>query len=125
MQPMQHPSTVVRTYSTNTFGRAISAMGSHHFVVDHAVYQEGPGEQPGPIDYFLSGLTACGVLMLERRARQHGVPLDGIDVQVEAYRRETAEGPGPTTLKSVTVRFEFTGPTEGQAQELVDFYKRN
>lgn len=125
MQPAQHPPSVVRSYSTNTFGRCNSAMGNHHFVVDHAVYQEGPGEQPGPIDYFLSGITACGVLMLERRARQRGVPLESIDVGLEAYRREAAEGPGPTTLKSIAIRFELVGPTEGQAQELVDFYKRN
>ncbi len=125
MQPTQHPPTVVHSYSTGTFGRCISAMGNHHFVVDHAVYQEGPGEQPGPIDYFLSGVTACGVLMLERRAKTGGIPVEGIDVQLEASRRETAEGIGPTTLKSVALRFEFVGPTEAQAQELVDFYKRN
>src|SRR5438874_13107139 len=84
MQPPVVQPGVVRSYQTRTFGRAISAMGDHHFVVDHAVGQEGPGEQPGPVEFFLSGVSSCGVLMLEREARNRGIPVDWLEVTVKA-----------------------------------------
>lgn len=125
MQP-QYPSYVVRSYSSGTFGRCLANAGSHHFVVDHATYQEGPGDQPGPVEYFLSGLTSCGVLMLEREARNRGIPMQWLDVRVEATRRPAPErSEGPATFEHVGVHFELAGPTEDQARELVEHYKRN
>ena len=124
-QPLVQPG-VVRSYQTRTFGRAISAMGDHHFVVDHAVGQEGPGEQPGPVEFFLSGVSSCGVLMLEREARNRDIPLEWLEVTVKAVRRDPASNPGgPMTFQSATVEFELVGPTQDQATALVDHYKRN
>ncbi len=125
MQPQIVQPGVVRSYQTRTFGRAISASGSHHFVVDHAAGQEGPGEQPGPVEYFLSGVSSCGVLMTEREARNRDIPLDGLEVTISAVRRDSAsQGGGPMTFQSVAVEFELVGPTEAQARELVEHYKR-
>ena len=92
----------------------------------HAVGQEGPGEQPGPIEFFLSGVSSCGVLMLEREARTRGIPVDWLEVTVKAVRRDPAghQG-GPMTFQSATVEFELVGPTQEQATELVEHYKRN
>jgi uncharacterized OsmC-like protein len=126
MQPPVVQPGVVRSYQTKTFGRGISAMGDHHFVVDHAVGQEGPGEQPGPVEFFLSGVSSCGVLMLEREAKNRGIPLEWLEVTVKAVRRDPASHQGgPMTFQSATVEFELVGPNEDQATELVEHYKRN
>ena len=123
---MQYPPSTVRSYSTGVFGRCISAAGSHHFVVDHAAYQDGPGEQPGPVEHFLSSVSACGVLMLERQAKLRGIPVQHIDVRVEGVRRPLLEqDEGPTTLERVSIFFEFAGLSQAQAETLVDYYKRH
>lgn len=123
---MQYPPSVVRSYSSGVYGRCISQAGTHHFVVDHAVNQDGPGEQPGPVEHFLSSVSACGVLMLERQAKLRGIPVQHIDVRVEGVRRALDETfGGPTTLERVAVAFEFTGPSQQEAEVLVDYYKRH
>jgi uncharacterized OsmC-like protein len=115
----------VRSYQTKVFGRCISALGDHHFVVDHAVGQEGPGEQPGPVEYFLSGVSSCGVLMVEREAKNRGISLQSLEVTIQAVRRDpTGHSGGPMTFQSAAVDFEFVGPTDAQATELVEHYKR-
>lgn len=124
MQAPPQPPTV-RSYQTATYGRCISSVGDHHFVVDHSKAQDGPGDQPGPVEYFLSGITACGVLMTEREARARGIPLHWIEVSISAVRRESASvAQGPMTFQSAHVEFDMRGPSEAQAQELVDHYKR-
>lgn len=121
--PPQPP--IVRSYQTATYGRCISSVGDHHFVVDHSQAQDGPGDQPGPVEYFLSGVTACGVLMTEREAKARGIPLNWIDVRISAVRRDPATvAGGPMTFQSAAVEFDMRGPTEAQARELVEHYKR-
>jgi hypothetical protein len=64
--------------------------------------------------------------MLEREAKNRGIPVDGLDVRVEAIRPPATERPeGPATFARVGVHFELVGPTADQAQALVDHYKRN
>ena len=125
MNPSIVQPGTVRSYQTRTFGRCISAVDDHHFVVDHSVGQEGPGEQPGPVQYFLSGVSSCGVLMVEREAKNRGIPLQSLEVTIRAVRRDPS-GPagGPMTFQSAAVDFAFVGPTEAQAIELVEHYKR-
>jgi uncharacterized OsmC-like protein len=124
VQPSVVQPQGVRSYQTRTFGRCITAVGSHHFVVDHSVRQEGPGEQPGPVEYFLFGISSCGVLMTEREARNRGISLQSLEVRIEAVRRDAADPPGgPMTFQSASVEFDFVGPTEAQATELVEHYK--
>ena len=121
--PVVQPGAV-RSYQTRTFGRCISAAGGHHFVVDHTVGQEGPGEQPGPVEYFLSGVSSCGVLMVEREAKNRGIPLQWLEVTIQAVRRDPAgHTGGPMTFQSASVDFDFVGPTPAQATELVEHYK--
>jgi uncharacterized OsmC-like protein len=121
--PPQPP--IVRSYQTNVYGRCISNVGDHHFVVDHSRAQDGPGDEPGPVEYFLSGITSCGVLMTEREAKARGIPLHWIDVRINAVRRNPATATSPhMTFESATVEFEMRGPTEAQARELVEHYQR-
>ena len=55
----------VRSYSTGTLGRAISNARNHHWVADDA-----GGEELGAGEFFLSGITACAVNMIERIASE-------------------------------------------------------
>ncbi len=122
----QAPTFIVRTYSTGIPSRAISATREHHFVVDDTVAHGGPGEQPSPSEYFLSGVTSCAVLMLEREARSRGIPLERVDVALEAVRDPSAPPAGEyTTFQRVAMTFELVGPDEEQAHTLVDFYQHN
>ncbi len=122
----QAPTFVVRTYSTGISSRAISASREHHFVVDDTVAHGGPGEQPSPSEYFLSGVTSCAVLMLEREARSRGIPFERVDVTLEAVRDPGAPPAGEyTTFQRIAMAFELVGPDEEQAQTLVDFYQHN
>ena len=65
------PTYVAETYSSGTRGRALSKIRTNHFVVDDpaSLPYEGPGEAPNAGEIFLSGITACAVLMIERLAR--------------------------------------------------------
>jgi uncharacterized OsmC-like protein len=122
----QAPAFVVRTYSTGIASRAINETRGHHFVVDDTVAHGGPGDEPSPSEYFLSGVTSCAVLMLEREARSRGIPLEQANVSLEAARKpDTAPPAEHATFQRVAMRFELVGPSEEQAHTLVDFYQHN
>jgi uncharacterized OsmC-like protein len=122
----QAPSFVVRTYSTGIRSRAINEARGHHFVVDDTIAHGGPGEEPSPSEYFLSGVTSCAVLMLEREARSRGIPLEQVEVAIEATRKaEDAPPARHATFQRVALAFQLTGPSEEQAHTLVDFYEHN
>jgi len=64
----------VRSYSTGTLGRAICNARTHHFVADD------PGkDEVGAGEFFLSGIAACAVNMVERLANQDTIPLQWMD----------------------------------------------
>lgn len=125
MQPSAS-TFVARTYSTGFPSRAISEVRAHHFVVDDTVAHGGPGEEPSPSEYFLSGVSSCAVLMLEREARSRRIPLEQVEVTVEGTRKPDEAPPAEhATFQRVALRFELVGPSEAEAQTLVEFYQRN
>jgi uncharacterized OsmC-like protein len=122
----QSPSFVVRTYSTGISSRAINEVRGHHFVVDDTVAHGGPGEEPSPSEYFLSGVSSCAVLMLEREARSRSIPLEQVEVTIEADRKPYGTPPSEhATFQRVALAFALVGPSEEQAHTLVDFYQHN
>lgn len=109
----------VRSYSTGTLGRAICNARTHHFVADDA-----GGDEVGAGELFLSGISACAVNMVERLANEGGVPLDWMDVGVEAFR-DPAKVPGERAIyDAIKVNFEMWGVDDDQAHELVETWKR-
>ena len=118
-------TTTARSYSSGTRGRCITNARTNHFVVDDADYSGGPNEAITAAESFLSGITACAVLMVERLARERDVPLKRMDVSIEAMRDREAAREEYSVYDRVRMRFELTGPSEAQARELVETYKRH
>jgi uncharacterized OsmC-like protein len=107
---------LVTSRSTGVRGRALNSARMHHFVVDS---QAGPGEALFPAEVFLSGVSACAVHLVERFADEHGVPLQHADVEIEGLRLTT----DPTRFQRVEMRFVLQGPSQEQAEELVQAYQ--
>jgi uncharacterized OsmC-like protein len=123
---MQAPPTVVLASTTDVFGRCAIEAGPGGFPVDHPTSQDGPGEYPGTIDHFLSGVASCGVLMVEYQAKLREIPLHRLAVRLEAHRGAPgARVPDRSLFDSIALHFEFEGPSEDQAQVLVEHYKRH
>lgn len=114
----------VRSYSTGTNGRSITSARANHFVVDDPDYAGGPNEAITAGEAFFSGLTACAVLMVERVARDRQYPLRWLDVSLDATRDMEAVHEVHSLYDRVHMRFELTGVSDDQAQELVEVYKR-
>ena len=113
------------TASSGIPGRALGRVRTNNFVVDDYAFPpyNGPGEEPGPAELFLSGVTACAVLMLERIARLEGLPLEHVRAGMEAARDPDAQRPGPPTFDSARLTFAFRGLTNEQAGLLVETFK--
>jgi uncharacterized OsmC-like protein len=109
----------VRSRSTLTPGRSISEIRQHQLVIDEPTHLGGPGEEITPADAFLAGVAACGVLLVQGRARDTSVKLDSIDVRLEAVRdrRDTS------IFQRIDMLFHLTGPSPAQALDLVEHYK--
>ena len=109
----------VRSRSTATPGRSINEIRQHQLIIDEPTHLGGPGEQITPADAFLAGVSACGVLLVQGRARDISVNLDSIDVQLEAVRHRT----DTSIFQRIDMLFQLRGPTQAQALDLVEHYK--
>jgi uncharacterized OsmC-like protein len=113
-------------YSSGTPGRAIVQVRSNHFVTDDpstpSSYYNGPGEAPGSLELFLSGVVSCAVLMLERIARAEGRALGPIRAEMEASRDPSSPAQ-PPVLDSARLTFVFTGLSREEAGQLVETFK--
>ncbi len=108
-----------RSYSSSTPGRAICNSRNHHFIAD-----EFGSEEVTAGEYFLTGLTACAVNMIERTAKELDAPLQSLDVLAEGtYKRN--KGMEPRTLfHEVKMQFQFVGVSNELAETLVATYHK-
>jgi len=109
----------VRSASTATPGRSISQVRDRQLVIDEPTHLGGPGEEVTPADAFLAGVSACGVLLVQGRARDTAVRLEKIEVNLEAIRRRS----DTSVFQRIDVTFRLAGPSQQQAVELVEHYK--
>jgi uncharacterized OsmC-like protein len=91
-------------------------VGVHHFVIDNAA---GPNEEITPADAFLAGISACSVLLVETFAQQAAVPLQRAEATIEGTRLAG----NPSRFERINLRLELAGPTQAQAEELVEQFK--
>ncbi len=116
----------VRSITSGTPGRVLCSARGQHWVVDEPASAGGPGEAVGPVEAFFSGISACAVGMVERLAIESEVPLQWAEVSIEELRHREARPARDnlTVLDEVRLRFDLTGPSQEQGQELVEAYKR-
>ena len=117
-------TSAARSYTSGTPRRCICSARNQHFVMDDADYSGGPNEALIAAEAFLTGITGCAVLMTERVALDRNIPLDYLDVSIEAGRDMDSRPSEHSVYDRIHMRFELTGPNEAQAEELVGVYKR-
>jgi uncharacterized OsmC-like protein len=114
----------VRAASTDTFGRVLCSVRDHHFVVDGPVQNGCPGEEVTPSEFFLSGVAACGVELIQVLAKSQSVPLNGISVGIEGRMdRSNPVRPDVSLFNSVRLQFRMKGVSNDEARQLVEAFK--
>jgi uncharacterized OsmC-like protein len=115
----------VDAQSTETFGRVLCGCRNHHFVVDGPVQNGCPGEEVTPAEYFLAGIAACGVELVEVIAREKNVPLRSVRVAISGEMdRSRPVRPDVNLFNSVRLEFDLGGVTSEQGADLVTAFKR-
>ena len=113
------------TYSSGKPGRALQQVRTNHFVIDDAAFEpyNGPGDAPNASEYFVSGITGCAVLMMERIARTEGLPVENVHVKMKVTLDPEAERDKHTVFDKAHMHFSFAGVDDEQASRLVDIFK--
>ena len=106
----------VRSYSSGMVGRALNSARTNHFILDSP---SGPNEALTNGEAFLSGISSCGVTLIEGYAQQHSIPLRRIQVTIEGVRSLAT----PNRFQAINMHFELAGVDQAQAAELVETYK--
>ena len=105
----------VHSASTSTPGRAVNKVRNHQLVIDEPTHLRGPGEA------FLAGVSACGVLLVQGRARDAGIQLEQVEVNIEAIRHRS----DTSVFQRIDMLFRLAGPSETEANDLVEHYKNH
>jgi uncharacterized OsmC-like protein len=106
----------VKSYSSGTVGRSLNAARGHHFVIDGSSL----AEEVTSVEAFLSGISSCGVNLVEGAARDAGVPLRRTEVTIDGVRNPQDSA----RFERIDLRFVLTGPTLEQARGLVEQYQK-
>jgi uncharacterized OsmC-like protein len=115
----------VAARSTDVFGRVLWSCRDQHFVADGPVHNGCPGEAVTPAELFLAGVATCGVELLEVIARAEGSPLESATVEIAGELDPAAPvREDVTVFNSVRLAFRVTGVSDGEANELVERFKR-
>jgi uncharacterized OsmC-like protein len=88
-------------------------------VIDEPHHAGGPGEEITPADAFLAAVSACGVLLVETFAHKSNVLLEKLEATIEGVRNIS----DTSRFQRVDMRFELIGPSQAQAEELVERFK--
>jgi uncharacterized OsmC-like protein len=106
----------VRSHSSGVVGRALNSARTHHFVLDSP---SGPNEALTTAEAFLSGISACGVTLIEKHAHDTGIPLRSLDVTIQGLRNLA----NMADFQSIDMRFDMVGVDQAQAEALAATWK--
>ena len=106
----------VRSRSTEVPGRTLNSARTNHFVIDSP---SGPNEALTTGEAFVAGIAACGATLVQSIAKERGVAVGPIMVDIAGVRSKSA----PADFSRVDVRFEFEDTPRQQAEELVEGWK--
>src|SRR5437588_10450942 len=104
----------VHSASTATPGRALNQVRTHQLVIDEPTHLGGPGEQITPAEAFLAGVSACGVLLVQGRARETSVRLDRVEATIEGIRQRS----DTSVFQRTEILFRLKGPNQAEAIDL-------
>ena len=111
--------TSVHSSTSGQPGRSLNQARSHHLVIDEPARSGGPGEEITPGESFLAGISACGVLMVERQALQTGIALRRAEARIDGLR----EARDTSWFTRIDLRFQLLGPRQEEAEALVAYYQ--
>jgi uncharacterized OsmC-like protein len=114
----------VHARSTDTFGRVTCNTRNHHFIIDGPVANGCPGEAVTPAEYFLAGIAACGVELVQVSGKEQQAAPRAINVEIEgAVDRSNPVRKDLTVFNYVHLRFRLEGVTQAQASDLIERFK--
>jgi uncharacterized OsmC-like protein len=105
----------VRSTSIGQPGRSLNSARTNHYVIDSSTNPEALST----VEAFLSGISACGVTLIELQAQQDGLPFEALQVTIDGVRALA----NPTSFQAINMRFDFSGLDQAQAERLVENYK--
>lgn len=105
-----------RSESSGTVGRSLNTAHGTTLTLDAS-------RRPQPDAFtnseaFLGSVSSCGVTMIESLAEQRGIALQRTQVGIEGSR-----DPAMPRYVAVRMRFELTGVTDAQGDELLRHYQ--
>jgi uncharacterized OsmC-like protein len=112
----EQPRYAARSTSSGTFQRSLNQVRNHHFVLD----SPSVGEEVTTGESFMVGISSCGVTLIEGAARDEGIDLRHIEVDIGAFRSDDAPTPD---LERIDMHFVLHGVDENQSAHLVDIWK--
>jgi uncharacterized OsmC-like protein len=118
------PDYVVRSTSTDTFGRVLLNAHGQFIVVDGPAQNGCPGEAITPAELFLGGVAACAAELVQVLAKEKGIELAGVEAELGATIDKAHQVRSDLTVfKSATLRFTFRGVGDEDAAMLVEAFK--
>ncbi len=110
---------------TNQPGRAIVTARGNHFVVDSPAPLGGPNEERNPLDLMLGALATCATFICETAAQEMGIDLQAITVTAagDLDSRGLCNSDVNPRMQAFRVRIVLSGPTESEAQALVEAFQ--
>ena len=107
--------------STDVLGRVLCDAREQHFVIDGPVWNGCPGEALTPGEAFLAGVAACGVELAEVIARDDGIELGRVAVEVQGVvDRQRPVREDLTVFNRVWMRFDVEGTSQERAESLIE-----
>lgn len=105
-----------RSYTFGSPGRCLNTVRNHHFVIDDPEI----GEEMTPAEYFLSGVTSCAANLIQKTAKESGVPLQRVDIDLQGVRLKN----DTSRFQHADMSFVFEGVSQAQADSLVGEYTK-
>jgi organic hydroperoxide reductase OsmC/OhrA len=105
-------------------GRVRLEARHHHVTVDGPPWNGFPGEELMPGELFLGGVATCAVELIQMFARDDGVPIGDVHVQIGSeLDPDNQPDPHRMLFNRVRMRVKVEGVTQARAEELVDRFK--
>ena len=125
--PAPRPPRIYEAHAetTSTFGRVAARVRQHELTIDGPIQNGCPGEAPTPGELLLAAAAACGAEVIQVLAREAGVPLDQVAVEIRGTIDQARQPHEHVTVFStVDLLLRLRGPNAMQAAALVQAFQR-